>query len=537
MDGFKYSKSPRRQLAGLAAVTILSIGLLLGLEAHREYQRELEAVEERLLASARLAGEHAELSLSAADLLLTQVEAYIQSQGIEALVQDPGYREALFRTIRHTPQLWLLLVADAQGGVVFSTTALPSDRAVNLSDRDYFQALRNGAEHYIGEPVAGRISGERSVPVGVRIETPAGEFQGVIVATLKIGYFEEFYEGMREDFRLRLGLYRRDGTILSLNPAPVDGPSVLAREGVQRLIASGGERSFITRSAIDGSRRVVASHHLERYPVLVSTSYKYRSLMQSLYPAFARNATIFLAFATGICLAALVLLRQMKMADRRRDEIHRLLGFVQGVREQEQKRIARELHDELGQLTTALKLDIGWIRQRVSDPRFVADKLTDLDVLADAMGASVRNLLAGLRPQLVDQVRLPAAVRVLLTDFTAATGVQHQLHLGHEQLELGEEVGVAAYRIIQEALTNIARHAEATLVKVSLVVDGQRKRLEVRIVDNGRGFDPHRVSEPGSYGLLGIRERAGLLNGTLTINSAPARGTEILVELPIQEQS
>lgn len=216
-----------------------------------------------------------------------------------------------------------------------------------------------------------------------------------------------------------------------------------------------------------------------------------------------------------------------------RDEIRRLLAFMDCVREEEQKRLARELHDELGQLTTALKLDLGWLKQRSSDPLFIADKLSDLEVLVDAMRDSVHRLLAGLRPQLLEQVGLVAACHALLREFTNASGVQHQLFVSHEELELEEAVAMAAYRSIQEGLTNIVRHAGAHLVRVSLVLQEENDLFLVRIVDDGCGFDPNSVRTQHSYGLLGIRERATLLGGKAQISSAPRQGTTLLVELPL----
>jgi signal transduction histidine kinase len=227
--------------------------------------------------------------------------------------------------------------------------------------------------------------------------------------------------------------------------------------------------------------------------------------------------------------------RTEKALQESRDEVRRLLASVEEVREQEQKRLARELHDELGQLITALKLDLGWLKRR-PDPVFVLDKLTDMEVLADAMRDCVRRLLTGLRAQLVEQVGLGAACQALLRDFTDSSGVQHQLTLSHEEFSLKDTLIAAVYRILQEALTNIARHALAKHVRVTLAMQ-ENETLLLRVADDGRGFEPARVVKQHSYGLLGIRERVHLLQGQVTINSTPGNGSEIIVELPLYEHS
>jgi signal transduction histidine kinase len=149
----------------------------------------------------------------------------------------------------------------------------------------------------------------------------------------------------------------------------------------------------------------------------------------------------------------------------------------------------------------------------------------------------VHRLLAGLRPQLLEQVGLVAACHALLREFTHTSGIQHKLFVSHAELMLEENIAMAAYRIVQEGLTNIVRHAGAHLVRVSLVMQEERNLLLVRIADDGCGFDPGSVRKQHGYGLLGIRERAQLLGGRVQVNSTPKQGTELLVELPLYPQT
>lgn len=215
-----------------------------------------------------------------------------------------------------------------------------------------------------------------------------------------------------------------------------------------------------------------------------------------------------------------------------REQIRRLWAFVQSVREAEQKRLARELHDELGQLITAMKLDLGWLRRSLpKGERFLEDKVADLDVLVEASLDAQRRLLAGLRPRVLDEVGLSAACQWLLQELQRSSGLTYQLCVSHAEFILSDELATAIFRIVQEALTNVARHAQASHVRVSLVQDEQI--LTVRIADDGRGFAPGQLDKSLSFGLLGIRERAHLLGGELSINSAPSQGAAIEIALPL----
>jgi PAS domain S-box-containing protein len=218
-----------------------------------------------------------------------------------------------------------------------------------------------------------------------------------------------------------------------------------------------------------------------------------------------------------------------------REETRRLWAFVQSVREAEQKRLARELHDELGQLITALKLDLGWLKRALpAGQTFLEEKVADLEVLIEATLDAQRRLLAGLRPRVLDETGLSAACQWLLQEFQRSSGLNCQLCLSHSEFQLSDALTTAAFRIVQEALTNVARHAHASWVRVSLLQS--QERFVVRIADDGRGLAPTPPSSRQSFGLMGIRERAHLLGGELTLSSTPGDGTEVEVSLPLSTE-
>jgi signal transduction histidine kinase len=193
-------------------------------------------------------------------------------------------------------------------------------------------------------------------------------------------------------------------------------------------------------------------------------------------------------------------------------------------------RIARELHDELAQWLTALKMDVSWMRNRLPpDEAALVTKADRMKGVVDSTIAAMRRIAADLRPVMLDDLGLMPAIESLLNDLSERTGIQVSL-TGSEALDgLGEPLVTAVYRMIQEALTNVARHSQATQVAVALELGGERLGVTVR--DNGRGLEPDPNRK--SFGLLGIRERARTLGGEARIYSPPEGGTVVQIGVPL----
>lgn len=220
---------------------------------------------------------------------------------------------------------------------------------------------------------------------------------------------------------------------------------------------------------------------------------------------------------------------------RSREELRELAAAAHSVREQEKSRIARELHDELAQALTALKIDVNWVRERLPDPDpLVAGKLASMQGLLDGTVAATRRISADLRPLMLDDLGLVPAVEWLVQSFSQRTGMACELAIGSDDLQLQDPYATAVFRILQESLTNAAKHARATQVEITIEKDDGAIALTVE--DNGRGFDPADPRKPGSYGLLGVRERAYLLGGEFNIDSKPGGGTRVEVRIPIREE-
>ena len=217
------------------------------------------------------------------------------------------------------------------------------------------------------------------------------------------------------------------------------------------------------------------------------------------------------------------------------DQLRRLSGKIISSQEKERTAIARELHDELGQILTALRMDAVWIQERLkeSDP-VIAERALTMCGLIDKSIKDVRSIAIRLRPGVLDDLGLVDALEWLTADFENRSSITCVFE--HENVPaLDETVSTAAYRICQEALTNIARYAEAT--RVSVVLRAEKNRVSLSVRDDGKGFDTANLAESEGIGIAGMRERATLADGSLEVMSEHGRGCHVLLKVPIEKES
>ena len=215
------------------------------------------------------------------------------------------------------------------------------------------------------------------------------------------------------------------------------------------------------------------------------------------------------------------------------EQLRQLAARVQTTREEERANLARELHDELGQTLTAIKLELGRSTSALRSDRVdlqTVDRVQSLIGLVDISISTVKRIATNLRPATLDHLGLAAALRWEASAFRASTGIRCYLRAARESTALTPDQQTVVFRIFQEALTNVVRHARASAVHVTLA---ERKgTFELRIRDNGRGIKDSDITHPRAIGLLGMRERAAIIGGAFTISGAPAKGTAITVRVP-----
>lgn len=223
--------------------------------------------------------------------------------------------------------------------------------------------------------------------------------------------------------------------------------------------------------------------------------------------------------------------RAEQALERSYEELRELAAAMNEVREAERMRIARELHDELAQWLTALKMDVSWLAARLPKSEApLVEKTEKMKALVDSTVTAVRRIAADLRPVMLDDLGLVPAVEHLLHELSQRTGLLVGLDADADGFDFGEPLATSVYRMVQEALTNVARHAAATEVRVTMKHEGEN--LVVRVRDNGRGYDPQVTARRKTYGLLGIRERARTLGGDARIERLEEGGTLVEIVIP-----
>ena len=217
------------------------------------------------------------------------------------------------------------------------------------------------------------------------------------------------------------------------------------------------------------------------------------------------------------------------------DQLRALTSYLQYVREEERTRIAREVHDELGQALTGLKLDMSWLAARLGrNAKPVQAKVKTMVDHIDETIQTVRRIATELRPGILDSLGLVAALEWQANEFQSRTGIPCNVVAAVDDSQLQQQFATVFFRIYQETLTNIIRHAKATRVDVRLAEESGALVLTVQ--DNGRGISEEEIANTRSIGLVGMRERAMLIGGEITLQGTPGKGTTMTLRVPLERQ-
>ncbi len=214
-----------------------------------------------------------------------------------------------------------------------------------------------------------------------------------------------------------------------------------------------------------------------------------------------------------------------------REQLRELSSHIQDVREQERLSIAREIHDDMGGTLAAIKLDMAWMGQRLTtqNPELLS-KAKGIDSLVDRCITSANNISRALRPSALDSFGIIAALELEGGEFEKRTGIRCSIHHSSQDVELNPDISIALFRIFQETLTNIMKHAHASQVKVD--IRNHNNGVDLIVNDNGRGIREEDRLKPRSFGLRGMQERIAHFNGQMQISSIPGQGTTIAVHIP-----
>jgi len=213
------------------------------------------------------------------------------------------------------------------------------------------------------------------------------------------------------------------------------------------------------------------------------------------------------------------------------EQLKKLSAHLQTVREEERSHIAHELHDEIGQLLTVLKMKISWLKNRFKkNQKPVLAKIDKITELIDQVIQTTKRISTELRPVMLDHFGVEAAIEWQAEKFEEQTGIKCDIILPKNKIALDSERSITIFRIWQEVLTNVYRHAKATNIK--LILQDKKNKLILKIQDNGKGIKEKEFSNPNTFGLLGIQERINFFDGEIKIKGLKDKGTSIIITLP-----
>jgi PAS domain S-box-containing protein len=216
------------------------------------------------------------------------------------------------------------------------------------------------------------------------------------------------------------------------------------------------------------------------------------------------------------------------------EQLRRVAARLEAVREEERVGIARELHDELGQSMTALKLDLRWLENTLAPDQAVSARIEEMRETIDASINTIRRISSDLRPNMLDELGLVPAIEWKAQDFAQRTGIECYVDLMTDDPPVTPERATAIFRILQEALTNVIRHAHAT--RVDVMLHPENNRLTLKVHDNGSGMDENTLTNVKSLGILGMQERAVVVGGELDLKSEANNGTTLTLRIPLETE-
>jgi PAS domain S-box-containing protein len=303
----------------------------------------------------------------------------------------------------------------------------------------------------------------------------------------------------------------------AINPVPIFVTDVANEPSLSNLLPVIREEGI---TALGFIPLVYMNQLLGKFMVYFNKAHEFTEEESQLLQTIAREV----AFAIGE--------KRNEIALRKSEQQYReLSAHLQDIREEERSAIAREIHDELGQQLTVLKIDFSWLESRLNlgDNKILTDKFADISSLLDRAVKTVRRMSTSLRPSMLDDLGLVATIDWYLADFGRRVNLKTEFYHDNDEYNMPDKMRTAFFRIFQESVTNVIRHSDATTVIVELNRIGDQ--FSLKVIDNGKGFDTSSVSGKRTLGLLGMRERSLLIGGQCRIESAPGRGTTVSVEV------
>jgi len=517
-------------VAGVALPLLLLLLWLFGSQVQRERR------DARDLALRLAKGTAARLSVLHRDsrLLLAQMSV---RPAIRSFSHAPC--DSLFAIIDFFPQYADLFFFDDNGALICEATPQAEDRIVSTSARTWIESELKAGRLRPGEPMIRPLEARWVSVLSSSVLSVDGRSHGTLVLV-------QLPESLVSEALPKgsvVTILDRNGTIVARSGGSGKWTGRNVRGVGVTGIAMGKEEGVAQARGVDGVLRQYGFVHMPETGWYVYVGIPTSVVMEPVRQMFVRGVEggvviVLLVIAIAAILSRgverpvriLVGTAEQRMLDDER-KLKALSDRLLVVQEEERSRIARELHDDLGQSLTALKMDvIGLLEktQQQPDSPIAARILRTLD----ATVTSVQRISSELRPSILDDLGLAAAIESESRLFEERTGIECELSLASDAV-IEPHCATAIYRIVQEALTNVARHSNASRVEIRLRQRSEELLLEVR--DDGRGVTNDEVTDPLSLGLVGIRERADLAGGTVQFEGVAGRGTIVSVRIPVSK--
>lgn len=545
-------KGRLRQIPSVRAVLLLSLVMILATVISAAAvlidlrQRELDHARGEIVSLSQILSDQTARSFDGVALMMRGArERLADDIGRRFELGSDEVRLLLLTRSAGLPQVKSLFLVDAQGFGVNSSR--PDDvRRLPMAEREFFKTFleRDRDELFIGRPEKTRVDDQWAYYVSLRLDDGAGQLRGVLVAAISIDYFEKLYENITLDFATRILMLDHQGRLLAGKPRDETMFGVLNANpaALRDLLGEPADRVVIDREAGASGPRLVAYHQVANYPLVISAAVDQDDALtpwQRVVRPVAAGAVlvVLLVLLTTLLMARSLLRQDQHQTERQHAErqlletnrqLQELSASLQNVREHERSRISRELHDELGQLLTGIRMEVSWLGGRLfGEQQQLIDKVASIKGQIDQTIASVRRISSELRPLVLDDLGFAAAASWYVDQFSARTGLPVRLVLAADDPQRGDAAATVLFRVLQESLTNVARHASATNVDVELRSGDDGWVLSIK--DDGVGFA---AAEGGGLGLVGMRERVQMLGGRFALTSAPGHGTLVEVRVP-----
>jgi signal transduction histidine kinase len=543
----RISKVKAGVLIGVVWVVILTAAVLLVYFAIDSNKRARDRLSDQATRYAHLIAHHHRFGFAVADVLLRDVFEYLTWEDFNGTMSADRREQVLGYLTRHRDRLPGIASFTIVGADGIRRIGVVGKDFTNLSDRGYYKALRDGREFFISNVEDGRASGKPGIHVARRYAAPDGTFGGLVVINLSAeDLFVSFYKTLNLG-RSYATTLRDDTRILLTYPKyTLSAAPLKERDLIGARLAEGQDSGVLVAvDPADGIEKLTAFSRLEGSGLFATTSLPVGDEI-----AEARLLTVgallsALACILGAAGATFAISKARALAAARDEAVRasaerkRLIRMLNTAVEDERKSISVEIHDVINAMLLQVRLEADAIVGLVPEAgtgtavKAMGDHARLISRHASDLYTQCRRIVRRLRPEILDVLGLDQSIDEMVTSYNDKHLTCRFSYSSDGDIEkLDPNVSIAAYRLVQEALSNVMKHAEATQVAVSLRLNQAANTLDIRIVDDGVGFDPTAVT-PG-IGVLGMRERVAALNGALKIQSSVESGTEIVATIPLE---